>query len=74
MLAKKLNLNINSTTRRQVLNSLHEKVSTFISQFRSPVIKGKIPGKFMNVTVEEALRSGNTTVRKLLIDSRFLKQ
>lgn len=74
MLAKKLKLNINSPTTRQVLNSLDDKVSTFISQFRSPGIKGKIPGEFMNMSVEEALQSGNTTVRKLLIDSRFIKK
>jgi hypothetical protein len=69
MLAKKLGLNANSATTRQVLNSLDDKVSSFISQFRSPTIRAKIPGEFMNMTVEEALRSGNTTVRKLLIDS-----
>ena len=74
MLAKKLGLNANSATTRQVLNSLDDKVSSFISQFRSPTIRAKIPGEFMNMTVEEALRSGNTAVRKLLVDSRFIKK
>ncbi len=73
MLARKLKLNINSPTTRQVLNSLDDTVDSFISQFRKPSIRSELPGEFLNGTVEEALRSGNTTVRKLLIDSRFVK-
>ena len=73
MLAKKLKLNINSPTTRQVLNSLDDTVESFITQFRKSTIRSELPGEFLNGTVEEALRSGNTTVRKLLIDNRFVK-
>jgi len=73
MLARKLKLNINSPTTRQVLNSLDDTVESFISQFRKPSIRAEFPGEFLKGTVEEALKSGNTTVRKLLIDTRFVK-
>lgn len=73
MLAKKLKMNINSPTTRQVLNSLDDSVDSFISQFRKPSIRSELPGEFLDQTVEEALRSSNTTVRKLLTDGRFVK-
>ena len=73
MLARKLKLNLNSPTTRQVLNSLDDTVESFISQYRTPSIRGELPGEFLKGTVEEALKSGNTTVRKLLIDNRFIK-
>ena len=73
MLAKKLKMNINSPTTRQVLNSLDESVESFISTYRKSSIRSEIPGQFLNQTVEEALKSGNTTIRKLLTDGRFVK-
>jgi hypothetical protein len=73
MLAKRLKLNINSPTTRQVLNSLDDTVESFISQYRKSSIRSELLGEFLNQTVEQALKSGNTTVRKLLIDSRFVK-
>ena len=73
MLAKKLKMNINSPTTRQVLNSLDESVESFISKYRKSSIRSEIPGQFLNQTVEEALKSGNTTIRKLLTDGRFVK-
>jgi len=73
-LAKKLKLNINSPTTRQLLNSLDDSVNSFISSFRSPKIRQKIPGEFLDQSVESALRSKNTTVRKLLTDNRFVKK
>ena len=36
-------------------------------------IENRLPGQFLNQTVEEALKSGNTTIRKLLTDGRFVK-
>jgi hypothetical protein len=72
-LAKKLNLNINSPTTKQLLENIKLSCSDFISRFRSPKIRGEFPGEFLNKTVEEALKSANTTVRKLLTDSRFVK-
>jgi len=73
MLAKKLNLNINSPVTRQVLNSLDQTVESFINTYRKGSIKSVFPGEYLNMTVEDALRSGNTTVRKLLTDGRFVK-
>lgn len=77
MMAKKFHLDFNSPYSRQVLNSLDEKVETFISNFRKSSIYGELPGgqggHFAKMTIEEALKSKNTTVRKLLIDKRFLK-
>jgi RHS repeat-associated protein len=74
MLAIKLKMNINSATTRQVLNSLDETVESFISKYRKSSITNEMPGQFMKQTVEEALKSGNTTVRKLLTDGRFVKK
>lgn len=31
-------------------------------------------GEFINQTVEEALKNGNSTIRKLLTDGRFIKK
>ena len=48
-------------------------VQDFISKFREASVRGAMPGEFMQQSVESALRSGNTTVRKLLIDGRWAK-
>jgi len=48
-------------------------VDDFISQFRQAGIRGRIPGEFLDQTVEQALRSGDSTVRKLLIDGRWAR-
>jgi RHS repeat-associated protein len=48
-----------------------------VRAYASKYLKGstarQIPGEFENMTVREALNSGNTTVRKLLTNLRFLK-
>lgn len=71
-LARKLSLNINSPTTRQVLNSLDDTVGSFVSQFRKGSIHRELPREVLDMTVEEALQH-SSTVRKLLIDSRFVK-
>jgi uncharacterized protein YjgD (DUF1641 family) len=71
-LARKLKLNINSPTTRQVLNSLDDTVSTFIGKFRKGSIQQKLPSEVLDMTVEEALKH-STTARKLLTDGRFAK-
>ena len=73
MFARKFNMNLNSPTVRQVLNNLDETVSSFISKNRKSSIRRVFPGEYLNMTVEEALNSGNRTVKKLLIDNRFAK-
>lgn len=73
-LAKKLGLNIQSPTTRQVLNSLDDKVVDFISKFRKGSIRREFPTELLEngSTVEEALRHSSKT-RKLLLDNRFLR-
>jgi hypothetical protein len=71
-LARKLNLNVNSPTTRQVLNSLDTDVSSFVSQYRRGSIWRELPGEVTEMTVEDALQY-SSTVRKLLIDNRFVK-
>ncbi|MDR1199318.1 MAG: RHS repeat-associated core domain-containing protein, partial [Prevotellaceae bacterium] len=71
--AKALKLNINSPTTQQIINNLDKTVESFIGLFRQASITSKFPGEFLNMTIKEALKSGNTTVRKLLTDRRFVK-
>ncbi|MDP3146607.1 MAG: RHS repeat-associated core domain-containing protein, partial [Bacteroidota bacterium] len=77
-LALKLKMNMSSPTTKQVLNSLDDTVEAFIANFRKASIYSEFPGgqggNFAKMTVEEALRSGNTTVKKLLVDTRFIKR
>jgi len=72
-LAKLLKLNINSPTTMSILENVDNTVQEFISTHRKGSIKSVFPAEHLNSTVKEALQSGNTTVRKLLTDSRFLK-
>jgi hypothetical protein len=71
-LARKLGLNIKSATTRQVLNSLDMRVVDFVGRFRAGSIKGRLPSEVMGMSVEQALQH-SSTVRKLLIDTRFIK-
>jgi hypothetical protein len=71
-LARKLKMNADSATTRQVLNSLDDTVADFIGKFRKGSIKGALPSEVMDMTVEQALRH-SPTARKLLTDSRFAK-
>ncbi|WP_155990222.1 RHS repeat domain-containing protein [Terrimonas ferruginea] len=73
MIARKFKMNLNSAPTRQVLNSLDETVDSFISKYRKASIRSEMPGEFLNLTVQEALEKGRSTVRKLLIDNRFIK-
>ncbi|SIO09958.1 RHS repeat-associated core domain-containing protein [Epilithonimonas zeae] len=72
-LAKALKLNINSPTTMSILENADKTVQEFILTHRQGSIKSVFPAEHLNSTVKEALQSGNTTVRKLLTDSRFLK-
>lgn len=73
MLARRVGLNIESPTSRQILNSLDMKVVDFIGRYRAGGIRSQFPSEFMDKTIEQALLSGGSTVRKLLLDSRFVK-
>ena len=69
-LAKKYKLNINSPITQQIIDSLDKSVDSFISTYR----ESSISSEFINQTVKEALKNGNSTIRKLLIDGRFIKK
>jgi hypothetical protein len=49
------------------------KVTDFIGRFRRGGIREVFPGEFLEMTVGDALRAGGKTVRKLLIDGRFVR-
>jgi hypothetical protein len=48
-----------------------------VQEYASTFLRGKtaqrIPGEFLNMTVKEALETGNTTIRKYLTSGRFQK-
>ena len=48
-------------------------VQSFVSAFREAKVLRMLPGDVLNMTVEQALKSGNSTVRKLLTDGRWAK-
>jgi hypothetical protein len=48
-------------------------VDEFMAKFRQASIRKEFPGEFLDQTVEQALRSGNSTVRKLLISGEYAK-
>ena len=73
-LAKKYKLNINSPITQQIIDSLDKSVDSFISTYRKSSIRAEVSGVFINQTVEEALKNGNSTIRKLLTDGRFIKK
>ena len=49
------------------------RVDAFISAFRRAGIRQEFPAEFLEMTIEEAPRRRDSTVRKLLLDRRFAK-
>ncbi|MFN7963315.1 MAG: RHS repeat-associated core domain-containing protein [Thermoanaerobaculia bacterium] len=74
MTARRLGLNANSATTRQVLNNLDMPVADFIARYRQGRVLRELPGELLDgrATVEEALQF-SSKVKKLLIDGRFAK-
>jgi hypothetical protein len=48
-------------------------VQEYVSRFRQASVRSQLPGEFLDQTVEQALRSGNSTVRKLLVSGEYAK-
>jgi hypothetical protein len=48
-------------------------VADFVGQFREGRVLRQLPGEFLDQTVEQALRSGDATVRKLLVSGEYEK-
>ncbi len=71
--AKKHGLNLDSPGARRLLLHLDESVESFIAAERKAGILSEFPAEFLNKSVAEALASGNSKVRKLLLDNRWIK-
>ena len=71
--AKRVGLNFESPTTKQLLSHLDITVEAFIGGFRQAKIKSVFPAEFLKTTVKDALLTGGSTVRKLLTDGRFIK-
>jgi len=71
--AQKYHINPNSEKSREVLFNLEMNVETFIGKFRQGSVKGEVPGEYLKMSVKEAIASGNSTIRKLLVDGRWDK-
>jgi RHS repeat-associated protein len=48
-------------------------VQEFIGKYLQGSVNRKMPGEYLNMTVKDALASGNSTVRKLLTNSKYRK-
>ncbi|GEL95436.1 hypothetical protein [Cellulomonas composti] len=46
-------------------------VQDYIGQFRDAKVLREFPGEYLDQTVEQALKAGDSTVRKLLTDGRW---
>ncbi|MES5484933.1 RHS repeat-associated core domain-containing protein [Bradyrhizobium sp. INPA03-11B] len=73
-LGAKFGINANSEVGANILQNLNTPVANFIAQNRLAGILREFPGQYLNKTVGQALQEGGSTVRKLLLDSRFAKQ
>ena len=71
--AQKYHINGDSETGREVLFNLDKTCEEFIGAFRRGSIRSEFPSQYLKMSVREAIASGDTTVRKLLTDSRFAK-
>ena len=71
--ATKVGLNASSATSRQLLQNLDMTAESFIGKFRAGNLKSVFPSDFLKKTIREGLLSGDSTVRKLLTDGRFIK-
>jgi RHS repeat-associated protein len=71
--ARDKNLQANSPTTRTLFENRFTRVTDFISKFRRASIRERFPSEFDDETIEDALSSGNSTVRKLLTDGRFTR-
>jgi Domain of unknown function (DUF4157)/Pre-toxin TG len=71
--ARSIGLNAETETGRQILANLAMTAEDYIGEFRAARVLGEFPAEFKKKTVWEALRDGDSTVRKLLTDGRWAK-
>jgi RHS repeat-associated protein len=70
-LARKLGINAASPGSKAALQNLDMTVEDFIGLFRKASVKSQLPGEYLKESVESALKSGNSTVRKLLLNREY---
>ena len=73
-LAKRWGLRLDSEIAEQVLDNTDMTVDAFIASFRQARVRRSFPGEYLGRTLHEALDSGDARVRKLLLDSRWVKR
>jgi hypothetical protein len=71
---RRVGLNERSSTAQVLAEHRRLSVDAFVGEFRRGSIRRQIPSEFLNVTVEDALLSRNSTVRKLLTDERYVRR
>ena len=73
--ARKYGLNADSPTTQQLMDKLDTPLTDFISKYRLASISRVIPTQYLDgeTTVREAMDAGGSTVRKMLVDNRFVK-
>ncbi len=71
--ARRHHLNAQSATTRNLFANRHMTVGNFVARFRKGSIREVLPSEYLEMTVEEALERGGSTIRKLLTSRRFLK-
>jgi hypothetical protein len=67
--ARKVGLDVNNPA----IANRGMSVQEFIAQFRSASVLREFPGEYLDQTVEQALKAGDSTVRKLLTDGRWAR-
>ena len=70
-LAKGWGLNADSSTTEEILEHLDMSVAEFVGSMRKGSIRRELPAEALDSTLREAFDSGDTTVRKLLLDRRW---
>jgi hypothetical protein len=73
-LARRWGLNLESDVAREVIDHRAMIVGEFISRFRLARVRRSFPGEYLSRTLQEAFDSGDPRVRKLLLDSRWVKR
>jgi hypothetical protein len=73
-LATRWHLRHESEVTKQILQNTDLTVDEFIARFRMSRVRRSFPGEYLGRTLHEAFESGDPRVRKLLLDSRWVKR
>lgn len=67
-------LNLDSEVARTVIDNSTMTVGEFIAHFRQAQVRRYFPAEYLTRTLEEAFESRDPRVRRLLLDSRWVKR